>query len=124
MSRYVPPSKRKDLPAPALDSTALTNESLFPSLGTVVQKEIKGGFKEVIEERIRREAEDAIRVAAPIDLKAMSIEEREALGFTTLKVSGNTAEELAAVADRIHSFEGGVKETIGSYRYKIESFGR
>jgi hypothetical protein len=100
MSRYIPPSKRKD-EKPTFDPKTLSNDQLFPSLGTVVQKVVKAGFKEIIEERLRKEAEDAIRSTQPVVLRDLSIPEREALGYATLKVRGNTKEELVAIVERM-----------------------
>ena len=110
MSRYVPPSKRV-VEKPTLDPTTLTDEALFPVLGlTSTPKTSKTGFKEVIEERLRQEAEDATRAAAPVDIRALSPTEREAHGVTTLKVSGNTNEELAAISEKLYAFELRLKE--------------
>ena len=105
MSRYIPPSKRST-EKPTLDPTSLSSETLFPILGVAsVMKASKTGFKAVIEERLRQEAEDAIRAAAPIDIRALSPVERETHGITTLKVSGNTNEELAAISEKLYAVE-------------------
>ena len=102
MSRYVPPSKRKEEKA-TFDPKTLNNDALFPSLGgPVAQKMVKEGFKEVIEERLRKEAEDAVRSTQPVDIKSLSIPEREALGFVTLKVGGHTREEMIAISERMN----------------------
>lgn len=105
MSRYVPPSKRST-EKPTLDPTSLSSETLFPILGVVsATKASKTGFKEVIEERLRQEAEDAIRAAAPIDIRSLSAAEREVHGVTTLKISGNTYEELAVISEKLYAGE-------------------
>jgi hypothetical protein len=102
MPSYVPPSKRKE-EKPTFDPTTLSNETLFPTLGgPVAQKIVKAGFKEVIEERLRKEAEEAIRRSQPVNLGALSIEEREELGYVTLKIEGNTKEEMLAIVKRMH----------------------
>jgi hypothetical protein len=100
MSRYIPPSKRKD-EKPTFDPTTLSNDQLFPSLGAVVKKVVKAGFKDVVEEQIRKEAEDAIRSTQPVVLRDLSVSEREALGYVTLKVQGNTKEEMVAIVERM-----------------------
>jgi len=105
MSRYVPPSKRSS-EKPTLDPAALTSEAHFPILSLAsTSKASKTGFKEVIEERLRQEAEDAIRAAAPIDIRSLSAVEREVHGVTTLKISGNTYEELAAISEKLYASE-------------------
>ena len=102
MSRYVPPSKRKEEKA-TFDPKTLSNDTCFPGLSApVTPKVVKGGFKEVIEERLRKEAEDAIRAAQPLDLWSMSVEERESQGYTTIKIGGNTKEELSAMLQRLY----------------------
>ena len=102
MPSYVPPSKRKE-EKPTFDPTTLSNETLFPTLGgPVAQKIVKAGFKEVIEERLRKEAEEAIRRSQPVNLRALSVEEREELGYVTLKVEGNTKKEMLAIVERMH----------------------
>ena len=102
MPSYIPPSKRKE-EKPTLDPKTLTNEVAFPILSSSVSpKSVKLGFKEVIEERLRKEAEEAIRSTQPVDLWALSVEEREAQGYATLKVAGNTREEMRAIVERMH----------------------
>jgi len=104
MSRYVPPSKRKEVPL-VFDTTTLASDRHFPSLGIVQKKEVKTGFKDVIEERLRQEAEDAIRAAAPPDFATMSYSEREAHGIATLIISGNTKEEFQMIAESLYAFD-------------------
>ena len=102
MPSYVPPSKRKE-EKPSFDPQTLLNETLFPTLGgPVAQKVVKAGFKEVIEERLRKEAEEAIRKSQPVNLAALSVGEREELGYVTLKVEGNTNDEIAKIVERMH----------------------
>jgi hypothetical protein len=102
MSRYIPPSKRKE-EVVIFDSNTLSNETLFPALSSPTKSKTNmGGFKEVIEERLRKEAEDAIRATQPLDLWSMTVLEREAHGYVTLKVRGNTNKELAAIVARMH----------------------
>lgn len=112
MASYIPPSKRKEQKVIAFDPQTLANETVFPGLGTsVAAKTAKGGFKEVIEERLRKEAEDAIRLSQPVNLWSLGIAEREALGYSTLKVKGNTREEMVTIVERLFAYPSPQEES-------------
>jgi len=95
--RYVPPSKRKEEAKKPPTSVDLSSDTIFPSLAQMKPTspgatwgELRtrltepNNFKNVVEECIKREIDDAYRQATITDPFAMTEKEREANGWLLL----------------------------------------
>ena len=113
MSKYVPPSKRKDVP---LEPINLTSEQMFPVLGEVTKKQVAPtkSLKAVVEECIRLEAERAERGEQPEDLKSMTADQLASNGVSVLNLRLRPA-DYAQMAERFSVKEQEIKDYLMSY---------
>ena len=139
---YVPPHLRKEAAAAPieLNTESLADTALFPTLGgtkksatpkpkpstntfaaldepdtpTTTGTGAPLNFKEMIEERRRRDEEAALQAEAEPDIYSMSAEKLEALGFVALKIPKLTDKDYCeGFNDRLMDDEAWHAETYG-----------
>jgi len=104
MPAYLIPSKR---PVAQLTAESLSNESLFPVFAkTPVTSSGKTtlNFKAMIQERIRQEEEDAVRVEV-VNIATMSKEELTDAGYAVLKTLPRVYGAPEAYNERLQAAE-------------------